>query len=198
MLSKADKTRQYIIEKAAPIFNTKGYSATSMNDILAATGLAKGGIYGNFKSKDEIAVAAFEFAYEKLKAAISFKTKQEETAIGKLLSILKFYRNYTISPVVEGGCPLLNTAIDADDTNISLKLKAAAALKESLGYIEYIIKKGIENSEFNKKLNASKEAELFFAIIEGGIMMSKLSDNPKILNNILENLKEQVENRFAR
>jgi TetR/AcrR family transcriptional regulator, transcriptional repressor for nem operon len=198
MLSKADKTRQFIIEKAAPLFNTKGYSATSMNDILAATGLAKGGIYGNFKSKDEIAVEAFEYAYSKLKEALRFKIKQQETATGKLIAILQFYRNYSINPVTKGGCPLQNTAIDSDDSIPFLKEKAAAALKEMLSSLEYIIQKGIISGEFSKKLNVPEEAALFFATMEGGLMMSKLSDNPKILNNILDNLKEQVEKRFRK
>jgi TetR/AcrR family transcriptional repressor of nem operon len=106
MLTKADRTRQLIIEKAAPIFNAKGYAATSMNDILKATGLAKGGVYGNFNSKDEIAMEAFGYLYQKLKDALGFKIRQFHTATEKLMAILQFYRNYTIHPEVEGGCPL--------------------------------------------------------------------------------------------
>ncbi|MDI1257370.1 MAG: TetR/AcrR family transcriptional regulator [Flavobacterium sp.] len=196
MLSKADNTRQFIIEKAAPIFNTKGYAATSMNDILKATGLAKGGIYGNFKSKDEIAVEAFEYAYNQLKAALIQKIKPLPTASGQLLAILQFYKNYTIVPHIAGGCPLLNTAIDADDNIPFLKQKAAFALREMLGSLEFIIQKGINNGEFRNDLNAGKEAAIFFSIIEGGIMMSKVSDNPKILNDLLENLKEQIMKRY--
>lgn len=196
MLSKSDKTKQFIIEKSAPIFNTKGYAATSMSDILTATGLTKGGIYGNFESKDEIAVAAFEYAYTQLKQALHFKISQEKTAANKLLAILHFYRNYTIKPQLEGGCPLLNTAVDADDNIPFLKERAATALKELLGSLEYIIQTGIDTKEFYADLNASKEALLFFSIIEGGMMMSKVIDNPNILNNLLNHLKEQITSRY--
>src|SRR5947208_3176859 len=75
MLTKSDRTRQFIIEKAAHLFNTKGYAATSMSDIIEATGLAKGGIYGNFKSKGEIAVEAFEYAAKKVFDEMTFKIK---------------------------------------------------------------------------------------------------------------------------
>ncbi len=197
MLSKADKTRQFIIEKAAVLFNTKGYAATSLNDIMEATGLAKGGVYGNFSNKDEIALEAFDFAYGKLRDALRFKIKQQDTAMGKLLAILQFYRNYSISPQIVGGCPLQNTAIDADDHIPFLKERAAHALQEMLDSLEYIIQKGIDRGEFDKKLHASKEAELFFATIEGGLMMSKLSDKPQLLNNLLNHLKEQVINRYC-
>ncbi|MCP2807331.1 TetR family transcriptional regulator, partial [Salmonella enterica subsp. enterica serovar Typhimurium] len=59
--SKAERTRQYIIDKAAPIFNKKGYAGTSLNDLIEATGLTKGAIYGNFENKDEIALEAFDY-----------------------------------------------------------------------------------------------------------------------------------------
>jgi TetR/AcrR family transcriptional regulator, transcriptional repressor for nem operon len=196
MLSKSDKTKQFIIEKSAPIFNTKGYAATSMNDILKATGLAKGGVYGNFGSKDEIAVAAFEYSFNMLKEALRFKIGQEKTSLGKLTAILKFYRNYTVDPQIKGGCPVLNTAIDSDDNIPELKERAAAALKELLQSLEYIIQKGVDTGEFSNKLNVQREAMLFYGIIEGGIMMSKVSDNPKMLNTLLDHLKEQLQTRY--
>jgi len=192
MLTKGDKTRQFIIEKAAPIFNQKGYAATSMADILKATGLAKGGIYGNFNSKDEIAVEAFEYSYSKLKEQLRFKVRQEKTYTAKLTAILDFYRNYSAKPHIEGGCPLQNTAIEADDNIPFLKEKARSALEEMLDSLRYLIQSGIDHKEFRKDMDAVKEAELFFARIEGGIMISKLRDNPKTLNRILDEMKDEI------
>jgi TetR/AcrR family transcriptional regulator, transcriptional repressor for nem operon len=193
MLSKADKTRQFIIQRSAPIFNKKGYAGTSMADIQQATGLAKGGIYGNFTGKEEIALEVFEYSYNQLKEALRFKIKQEKTAKAKLFAILDYYRNYTLKPTIDGGCPVLNTGVDADDHIPFLKDRARKALKEMLDSLEYIIQKGIEYQEFRKDLSAAKEAEVFYALIEGGIMMSKLSDNPKILNRLLDTIKQQIE-----
>jgi TetR/AcrR family transcriptional regulator, transcriptional repressor for nem operon len=196
MFSKADLTRQSIIEKSAPIFNTKGYSATTMNDILKATGLTKGGVYGNFESKDEIATEAFEYSINKLKDALIFKIKTESTAKNKLFTILNFYKNYSVMPLTEGGCPLLNTAIEADDNLPFLKVKAQKALLELLGAIENIIQKGVQSNEFRANLDAKKEATLIFSIIQGGLMMSKLADSPIILNDLLENLKNKISSDF--
>jgi hypothetical protein len=60
-MSKAEKTRAFIIEKAAPIFNMKGFAGTSMADLTEATGLTKGAIYGNFENKDEVALAVYDY-----------------------------------------------------------------------------------------------------------------------------------------
>ncbi|MNL09609.1 HTH-type transcriptional regulator TtgR [compost metagenome] len=196
MLSKAEQTRQFIIERSAPIFNRKGYAATTMNDILKATGMAKGGVYGNFGSKDEIAVAAFQFSYDKLKTALRDKIKNQSTAMGKLLSIINFYHNYTLNDDFSGGCPIQNTAVDADDHIPFLKTKAAAALNEMLGSLEHIILKGIEKGEFRKDLDAQSEALQFFSMIEGGIMMSKVTDQPGVLSKLLHQLEKQIVIRF--
>ena len=64
--TKAEKTRLQIIEHAAVLFNQKGFAGTSMEDIMNATGLSKGALYGHFKSKDEIAVASFQHAVQKV------------------------------------------------------------------------------------------------------------------------------------
>ncbi|MEJ5993369.1 TetR/AcrR family transcriptional regulator [Pedobacter sp. Du54] len=194
MLTKSEQTKKFIIEKAAPIFNKKGFAATSMNDILDATGLAKGGLYGNFESKEEIALMAFEYANERLIAALSEKIRNEVSAKDKLVAIFNFYHNYSIYPTIEGGCPVLNTAVDADFNFPALKEKAALALNKMLGSLEYIINKGIATKEFRKKVDAKAEANLIFSVIEGGMMMSRLNNEPKYLNDLLSYLKKHIKN----
>jgi AcrR family transcriptional regulator len=195
-VTKAEKTKEFIITKAAPLFNKKGYAGTSMSDIMKATGLAKGGLYGNFESKDEIAALAFEYSYNQVKEDISKKIRAKKTGVDKLLTIFQYYKNYTVSPSIEGGCPLLNTAVDADDAYPFLKKKARQALQEMLGSLQYLLKKGIEEGSFRKDLNVKKEAELLFAQIEGGIMMAKVLDDVTVLNRLLDNLKYRVETEY--
>jgi len=163
-----------------------------MNDIMAATGLTKGGLYGNFDSKDEIAALAFEYSYNKLKTELVFKIKQHRTCLEKLFAILNFYHNYTIRPTLDGGCPLLNTAVDSDDAYPFLKKRAKQALNDMLGGLQHILQNGIDHKELRSSVDARREAEIIFAQIEGGIMMAKVSDDIKLLNRVLENLKQYI------
>lgn len=197
MLSKADKTRQLIIERSAPLFNTKGFAGTSMNDIMAATGLTKGGLYGNFESKDEIAALAFEYSYGKVRSELIAVIKQQQTSREKLYAILNFYRSYTIRPQIEGGCPVQNTAIDADDAYPFLKKKARQALNDMLGGLESIIQNGIRYKEFKASVQPRREAEIIYAQIEGAIMMAKLADDVNLLNRILDNLRTYIDNSLV-
>ena len=197
-LSKSETTKQFIIEMAAPLFNKKGYAGTSMNEILAATGMAKGGVYGHFESKDQIAAAAFEYSLNKVRGELLKKINQHTLSLEKLYAILAFYRNYTIRPTIEGGCPILNTAIDADDAYPFLKKKAKTALNDMLRGLQQIIDTGVSRQEFKDGINSRRIAEMMFAQIEGGIMMSKVTDDVNLLNSVLDNLRLYIDSNIKR
>ena len=60
MATKGDLTRQSIIEKSMQLFCVKGYFNTSIDAIVKATGLTKGGVYGHFRNKEEIWYAVYD------------------------------------------------------------------------------------------------------------------------------------------
>ena len=64
-MTKGEQTRREIVQKAAPLFNQKGYEGTSLSDLMKATGLQKGGIYRHFSSKEELATEAFDYSWER-------------------------------------------------------------------------------------------------------------------------------------
>jgi TetR/AcrR family transcriptional regulator, transcriptional repressor for nem operon len=190
--SKAERTRQLIIERSAPLFNQKGYAGTSLQDIMAATGLTKGGIYGHFESKEEIALAAFEHAAGIITRQIADRVAQQESASDKLKAILAFYKNYLISPPVAGGCPVLNTAVEADDTNPLLRASVVKVLNRLHKAVANIVNQGIAAGEFRPKMDASHFSVLFVSMIEGGVMLSKAYGDTKHLNIVIGQLERMI------
>jgi AcrR family transcriptional regulator len=185
-------TKQKIIEKALPIFNTKGYKNTSLRDITAATGLTKGAIYGNFKDKDEVAAAAFDLAVLTVMSELNAKIKEAKTAPAKLYAIIQFYENYILNPVVPGGCPLMNCAVEADDTNPVLRLKVVRFIQQIRASLQKIINRGIVEKQFKKEINAEQFAELFFASLQGGVMIGRSEGDKASYTLISEMLKEKI------
>lgn len=182
-----------IIEKAAPLFNKNGYAGTSLSDIMKVTGLAKGGLYGNFKSKDEIAAMTFDYSFKKIKGAVLQALNNCTTCQEKLFAILDFYSNYITNPPISGGCPLLNTSVEADDSFPFLKTKARAAQNEMLASLVQIFQAGKKSGELKKEINPQREGEMMYALIEGGIVMAKINDAPTILHRILDRIREHIE-----
>lgn len=188
--SKAERTRQFIIEKTAPIFNTKGFSGTSLSDLTSATGLTKGSIYGNFENKDEVALAAFDFNFGRVNDHIKSKILQHENAIERLLVYPRVYRNFLKIPFLQSGCPILNTATEADDTHPSLRNKTKEALAYWRRSIENQVKRGIARKEIKPATNPSSIAVVIMSMVEGAIMQAKVTGHSKDLNLAMDFLEK--------
>src|ERR1700743_2896220 len=100
--SKAERTRQFIIEKTAEVFNKKGYAGTSLADLTEATGLTKGSIYGNFENKEEVAIAVFDYNSCLVADHVDALIAQAPTYYDKLLVYTKVYNNSKFA--ARGGC----------------------------------------------------------------------------------------------
>jgi AcrR family transcriptional regulator len=191
-MSKAERTRQLIVEKTAPIFNTKGFAGTSLSDMTAATGLTKGSIYGNFANKDEVALAAFDHNLQKLSGAIREEVTRQDTARGKLLVYVRVYDNFLKYPFPVGGCPILNTTVEADDTHPPLKRKVNDAIIEWKDRLVRIIEKGIDTKEFRSGVNAEQTALTMIAMIEGAILITKATGKLNYRKAILNSVEKMI------
>lgn len=195
MLSKADRTKQFIIEKTAPIFNTKGYAGTSLNDMMAATGLTKGSIYGNFVNKDDVALAGFDHNYSLIVAYLRKQIEVRPNMIDRLLVYPETYRNFLDLPILKAGCPILNTSTEADDTHPLLRAKAINALMLWKKAIVKSINTGIERKEIKETTDANQFAYIFMSLIEGAVMQAKVTGNSEVLKvtmDYLENLIKEL------
>jgi TetR/AcrR family transcriptional repressor of nem operon len=191
-MSKAERTKKFIVEKTAPIFNIKGYAGTSVNDMMAATGLTKGSIYGNFRNKDDVALAAFDHNRKKVDEVIRREIEKEVSAKGKLMVYAKVYGNFYRDAFPEGGCPILNTAIEADDTHAVLREKAADAITCWKDNIADIIRKGVADKEFKADIDPEQIAISMVALIEGGIMVVKVTGKLNYRTAIMKSVEKMI------
>jgi len=187
---KSERTRQFIIEKAAPIFNKKGIAGTSLSDLTTATGLTKGSIYGNFKDKDEVAVCVFQYNVDNLTSYLNRAMEKESTCMKKLLAIPRAYRKLYRTMIEFGGCPILNTAAEADDTNQTLCRLTAHAFERLRQTIAGLIEKGKTCKEIRPDAQSSEIAQLIICLIEGGSLLSKVTGK----NSYMTNALNQIEN----
>ncbi len=189
MEPKAERTRRYIIEKASSLFNRKGYHGTSMSDIMQATGLAKGGVYGHFKSKEEIVAEAFEYAFYRVSDALVIRIKTKTVAIDKLEAIMEFYDNFLIAPPVEGGCPILSySGHSLEEVPMIAKL-VARATRTMLDSLVRILEKGQKYGQIRAEIDPETYAEIIYSRIEGALALAKATDDTQRLHRLLEALR---------
>lgn len=113
MATKGVLTRQNIVDKSLHLFSVKGYYNTSVNDILDATGLTKGGLYGHFKGKKEIWHAAYAQAVIIWKEIVFKGIEKTDNPLHRIEKALdNDLRHYLGGNVFEGGCFFLNMLVE--------------------------------------------------------------------------------------
>lgn len=192
-MSKAARTKAYIIEKTAPIFNKKGFAGTSLADMTAATGLTKGSIYGNFANKDEVALAVFDYNFKRISSAIVKEMAKKTNAKDKLMVFAAFYSQVFEPPLDAGGCAVLNTAVEADDTHDGLKKKASQAVMSWKATIMEVVQQGIARKELQASLDPEQVALTIIALFEGGIMIAKLLESKTAMRMIMDSMQKMIE-----
>ena len=189
-MTKADKTRQYILERTAPLFNRKGFEGTSLAELTEVTGLTKGALYGNFRDKEEIALEAFQYSIAKIREVVMRELEGALTCKEQLLLLLNFYSQYVFNPPVPGGCPLLNTAIEADDHRTSMRRVVVKELLHSINFIQNLIHRGIEKNEFRSDIDPSEIAYTFFCSVEGALMFSRVERSREPMDIIVRHCQK--------
>jgi TetR/AcrR family transcriptional repressor of nem operon len=193
-MRKGERTRREIILKAAPIFNQKGYEGAALSDLMAATGLEKGGIYRHFDSKQQLAAEAFDYAW-----SLALETRFEGTqtisnTVDRLKQVVRNFWGRRIG-LVPGGCPLLNTAIDSDDGNLRLREKAQRALGSWLDRLESIIEEGRRRREIRRDIDSAELATLIVSTLEGSLMVSRLQRRDEARDWASRHLEEYLETK---
>ena len=192
-MKKGERTRERIIRQAAPLFNQRGYEGSSMNEIMAATALEKGGIYRHFRSKQELAAEAFDYAWAE---AVKARRHDIDTVANSVDKLKRYVANFVERRgSVPGGCPLLNTAMDSDDGNAVLRTRARRALENWQNFLSSIVAQGIKKGEIRRQVSKTKLANLMIATLEGAVMIGRLEESLEALRDAQTHLNNYLETK---
>lgn len=199
-MSKGDTTRQHIIEQAAILFNQQGFAGTAMSDIMSATGLGKGGIYNHFGSKGDIALEAFDLAFERLNTYFTRQLEGVESPLERLMVFIESFGVYRDDPIIAGGCPIMNTAIDVDDfpdTDDSyypaLRARALEAFTIWERIIQRRLRKAIAAGEARPDTDIATFSSLTISSLEGAVMLSRIHNDFSHLDRVIAHLLDVIE-----
>jgi TetR/AcrR family transcriptional repressor of nem operon len=189
-VTKGERSRQKIVETAAVLFNQKGFTGCSMGDIVVASGLEKGTLYGHFSTKEELALLAFDYAWKDT----SYKRLRNVDTVSNAVDKLKLHvDNYVNTPSFPGGCPLLNFAVDADDGNIALRTRVRKALKGWEDLLAKIVEDGRSAGEINSEIDPHSVANLVISILEGATTVARINRRSAALEDVQRHLNLYLE-----
>jgi TetR/AcrR family transcriptional repressor of nem operon len=191
MAPRGEVTREKILDEAIRLYNRQGIESTSINDLLAVTGLTKGSLYFHFQSKDELSCAVLEKAkvlfLEFLDKALTGKTPGE--------SLDNFFKQVVEthkSAGFVGGCLFGNAALELSDKDRRMASLVGSVFDEWLEKIRSAVRAAQAAGQVRDDLPADVLARHIVMAIEGGIMLARLKKSEKHLKDCLKSLRTLI------
>lgn len=191
-MNKGQQTRRAIVAEAAPLFNQKGFAGTSLADLMRATGLQKGGIYRHFSGKEELAAEAFDYSWGKAVDERLAGVAEIPNCVERLKKTIENFVELRVG-LVPGGCPLMNTAVEADDGNVRLRARAKTALQNWTARLTKITAEGIAKNQISRNVDARDLAQLIIGSLEGALLIARLQKSNAPLRNVRRHLDDYLE-----
>ena len=136
-----------VIENLMQVFWNKGYQATSMQDLVAATGLLKGSLYGAFGDKRALYIAALKhYDHTRIQAGIDM-FNGEGNAREKTARLFDNVIESTKRGDFAGGCLLCNASLEMAVTDRQVKSEVKTTIRRLKLAIMDALQIEIENQD---------------------------------------------------
>ena len=192
-MGKSEDTKDTILKISAGLFNTQGYKATSISDITFASGFTKGALYTHFENKEALEKEALKYMCREALLVLGHRIKCENNALDKMRSVFQYYISHVMNPIMQGGCPVLNAAIEVDDTNPDMKNILKYVIQSFHESLVHILNNGIRYGQLKAELDVKGFSTFIIASLEGAIMMSKVAGNNEYLKQVCTQLEKQLD-----
>jgi len=191
MTTKGEQTRTRILDGAKQIFHRKGFSATSVNDLLAATGTTKGNLYFHFSGKEEIGLEVLRQEKKKflqfLDKSLKGRTPGEGLDNFFHQALEKHHRRGFV-----GGCLFGNTALETSDTSEVFAGVVKEVFEAWIAKVAFTVEQAQACDQVRADLPPLELAEMIVMTLEGGIMQARLQKSELPLKRSLETLRQVV------
>ena len=171
-----NKTKRKIFETSMKLFAEKGYDATSIEDITATVGVAKGTLYYHFSSKEEIFNFLIEEGIKLLQNSVDIKTSKHNNYIDKIKAIvliqIKIVAKYENIITI-----LLSQFWGTKERN----KKCQELVYQYIGKIEKIVQEGIEKGEIKKGDTRAIASEIYGLICSTLVYKKRERENMNIM-----------------
>lgn len=189
-MSKGEKTRQMIINKAALLFTRNGFNMTSLNQILAATGLAKGGFYFHFKSKEELGLAVIASLENYWRCQLLPNLNNGKDAKEKLEIMLATPGDCLSTPdCIRPTILLLTLATEMIEVHDTFSRRIQDIVKEWWNTLAAIIDEGKQAGLFRKELDTKSVAGIILCNVMGANLLALLEGDSQIYSKQLSSLR---------
>lgn len=189
--------RSKLLEAALTMIRTKGYAATTVDDLCAAAGVTKGAFFHHFKSKDDLAVAAADHWGQwtgEFFANAPYHAHADP--LDRVLGYIDFRKSILDRPLPEMTCLLGTMVQETYRTGPSIRDACDRAISGHVTKIEADIQEAIEARGIAPPWTARSLALYTQAVLQGAFILAKAADGTEVAADCVDHLRRYVELLF--
>ena len=190
MATKGIQTRRKIITESLQLFSVKGYYNTSVSDILAVSGLTKGGLYGHFASKEDIWYAVYEEAVSIWKGIVFNGIRNNSDPLKRIEKFIENdMRDYLGTDVFEGGCFFLNMLVELSGQSASMSKQILRGFVRLSGLLRSWLEEAHQKGMLQENLDLKEVANFIIISLNGAAALYISSKDRNILAQTVQQLR---------
>lgn len=190
MTSKGFQTRRNIVQQSLQLFSVKGYYNTSINDILEATNLTKGGLYGHFRSKEDIWYAVYDEAVSIWRGIVFADLRRIADPLQRVETVIdRIMRDYLAANIFEGGCFFLNMLVELSGQSSSMSRHMLRGYVRFSRLMRDWLQEAGEQGMLKPGLNYRDITSFVIIALNGASAVYTASRDPNIWRQTSEQLK---------
>jgi TetR/AcrR family transcriptional repressor of nem operon len=175
--------RSEVLDRAMALFWTRGYEATSIQDLVEATGVNRGSIYGTFGDKKGLFLAALDHYLETVAKSLMAELSDPDPrrAIERMFDSLI---RRTSDPKFPRGCFITNTSLECPASGDEITRKIAEAIGQQESAIYRVLRRAQAEGSLASTLDARALARFFLGVAQGLNVVNKAVADPEVLKDM--------------
>jgi TetR/AcrR family transcriptional repressor of nem operon len=189
--------RSKILGSALAVIRTKGYAATSVDELCAAAGVTKGAFFHHFKSKEDLAIAAAEFWGETTSAFFAAAPYHAlPDPLQRLLGYIDFRKAILVGDIPDFTCLAGTMVQETYETNPAIRNACARAITDHAAKVEIDIAAALDARGMRPDWSAEGLALHTQAVLQGAFILAKANGGAQVAAESVDHLRRYVELLF--
>ncbi len=182
--------KERIIHESLKLFSLKGFSSTSISDILVAAQTSKGGFYNHFKSKEDLLLSVLSEARKVWRAQNLVGLDELDKPVAKVKRLLENYRDRYLKDqeALPGGCIFVTLSVELDDQQPHLARELTEGFERLKRMLNHLLKQGKESGELRAEVNTETVTEMIFAGMLGASILHGMEKSSLSLDQTINSL----------
>lgn len=178
--------RDEVLDKAMQAFWSRGYEATSMQDLVDCTGINRGSLYATYGDKRELFLAALRMYDEKMRRRLLADIESRHAPREAIRQLFQAFLSRTSERAANRGCFLTNTALELAAHDSEVRRIVASAQAQIEAFFARMINKGKALGEISPRVRTVEAARGLLATMVGFVVLSRSRPDHDLLRTIVD------------